>query len=149
MRSDQKARPARRPRLGRFGASILAIVAAAIGTGVTPASAQTALSFLCVSPDITVALTSGTVTPQDLQCYGFPSGTITLPPAGIPEGSKITSYFGLSATQNLLTIDTTAALPTNGSGGPVIVPPRDVASYNTSTSFFSSTLYFAGASHGV
>ena len=62
---------------------------------------------------------------------------------------NITSFFPISATQNLLTIDSTAALPINGSGGTVTVTPRDVASYNTSTGFFSPSLFFAGASNGV
>jgi hypothetical protein len=149
--ADRKARrPAsRRRRLGRFAASIVAMLAAAVGISVTPAAAQTPLSMLCVSPDITVALSSRTVTPQQVQCYSFPSGTASKSFAGIPAGVNVTGYFPLSATQTLLTIDTTAALPTNGTGGIVTVTPHDVASYNPSTGFFSSSLYFAGASNSI
>ena len=135
--------------LGRFAASILAMLAAAIGISVAPAAAQTALSMLCVSPDITVALSSGTVTPQQVRCYSFPSGTAAKSFAGLPAGVNVTGSFPLNAKQTLLTIDTTAALPTNGMGGTVTVTPHDVASYNPSTGFFSSMLYFAGASNSV
>jgi Abnormal spindle-like microcephaly-assoc'd, ASPM-SPD-2-Hydin len=122
---------------------------AAIFASVAPAAAQTPLSVLCVSPDITVALSSGTISPQQAQCYSFPSGTAAKSFAGIPAGVNITGYFPISATQNLVTIDTTAALPTNGSGGMVAVTPHDVASYNPDTGFFSPTLYFAGASNSI
>ena len=135
----------RRSGLWRFAASIFAMLAAAIGISVAPAVAQTALSILCVSPDITVALTSGTVTPQEVQCYSFPSGSLAIPPNGIQAGTSITGFFPISPTQLLLTIDTTAALPTDGVGGIVTVTPRDVASYNSSTGFFSSSLYFQGS----
>jgi len=135
---------------GRFAASILAMLAAVILMSVAPAAAQTTpLSFLCVSPDITVALNGGTITPQELQCYSFPSGSLTIPPTGIPAGVNITGFFPSSSTQLLLTIDTTAALPINGTGGTVTVTPRDVASYNTSTSFFSPSLFFTGAANGI
>ena len=116
---------------------------------VVPAGAQTALSMLCVSPDITVALSSRTITPQQVQCYSFPSGTAAKSFAGIPAGVNVTGYFPRSATQTLLTIDTTAALPTNGTGGTVTVTPHDVASYNPFTGFFFSSLYFAGASNSI
>jgi hypothetical protein len=128
--------------------SIVAMLAA-IATTVAPAAAQTALSMLCVSPDITVALSSGTVTPQQVQCYSFPSGTAVTSFAGIVPGMNVTGYFPLSATQTLLTIDTTASLPIDGVGGTVIVSPRDVASYNPTTSLFSPTLYFSGTANGV
>jgi hypothetical protein len=149
VNSDGKARRAQRRKLGWFAAGILAISAAAIGISVAPATAQTALSMLCVSPDITVALSSGTVTPQQVQCYSFPSGTVAKSFAGIPAGVNVTGYFPLSATQILLTIDNEAALPIDGIGGTVFVTPRDVASYNPSTSFFSPVLYFTGASNSV
>jgi len=151
VNSDRKAPDLASARSSpvRFAAGCLATLAAVILLSVAPAAAQTALSFLCVSPDITVALTSGTITPQEVQCYGFPSGNIALVFNGIPAGVNITSDFPISATQNLLTIDTTAALPTDGSGGTVTVSPRDIASYNTSTGFFSSLLFFTGAASGV
>ena len=135
--------------LGGFAASILAMLTATISMSVAAAPAQTPLSMLCVSPDITVALSSRTVTPQQVQCYSFPSGTAVKSFAGIPTGVNVTGYFPLSATQTLLTIDTTAALPINGTGGTVTVTPKDVASYNPSTSFFSSALNFVGASNSV
>jgi hypothetical protein len=146
MGSDAKVR---RSKLEHTAASILAMLAAAILLSVAAAAAQTPLSKLCVSPDITVALSSATITPQQVQCYSFPSGTFPTSFAGIPAGVNVTGFFPLSATQTLLTIDTTAALPTNGTGGTVTVTPHDVASYNPSTSFFSSTLYFAGASNSI
>lgn len=49
--------------------------------------------MICVSPDITVALTSGTVTPQQVQCYSFPSGTAATSFARIPAGVKVTRIF--------------------------------------------------------
>ena len=127
------------------------MLAAAIGISVAPAAAQTALSFLCVSPDITVALSSsGTVTPQDMLCYGFPlSSGPSLFPFSIPPGVNVTGYFDVSSTQALITIDTTAALPTNGSGGTVTVTPHDVAEFNSSTGYFLPTLYFSGTSYGI
>ncbi len=140
----------RKPRHLAFAASIVATIAVAlIYIGVGPASAQTPLSVLCTSPDISVALTSGTVTPQQLQCYSFPSGSLAIPPTGIPAGVNITGFFPSGSSQLLLTIDTTAALPINGSGGTVTVTPRDVASYNTSTSLFAPTLYFAGQANSI
>ena len=105
--------------------------------------------MLCVSPDIGVALTSGTITPQTVQCYAFPSGTMANNFAGIPAGVDVTSYFPESASQTLLTVDTTAALPTDGSGDTVTVTPRDVVSYAPLTGFFSSTLFFTGESFGI
>ncbi len=155
MRSYRKVRHLMSVRggLGRFVVSILATLAVVIGISVAPAAAQTALSMLCVSPDITVPLSSGTVSPQQVLCYSFPSGTAAKSFAGISAsmnpGVNVTGYFPLSATQTLLTIDTTAALPINGVGGTVTVTPHDVASYNPSTGFFSSSLYFAGASNSV
>ncbi len=151
MRSDAKARreASAHRKSARFAASIIAMLTAAIVISLEPAAAQTPLSMLCVSPDITVALSSGTITPQQVQCYTFPSGTSANSFAGIPASAHVTGYFPLSATQTLLTIDTTAALPTNGSGGTVTVTPHDVASYNPSTGYFSSALYFAGASSSV
>src|SRR5271170_2776096 len=143
MRSDRKARHL------AFAASILAMLAAAVLMSVATAGAQTPLSTLCVSPDITVALSSGTISPQQAQCYSFPSGTLPFSPTGIPAGVNVTGYFPLTATQTLLTIDTTAALPTDGTGDTVTVTPRDVASYNPDTGFFSLTLYFPGASNSV
>src|ERR1700722_3779547 len=109
MRADRKARhwgPGRRI-FGRLAASILTMLAAAIAIGAAPAAAQTPLSMICVSPDITVALTSGTVTPQQVQCYLTPSGTTVTGFAGIVAGVNVTGYFPLSATQTLVTIDTT------------------------------------------
>jgi hypothetical protein len=150
VNSDRKARQlaSARRKSGRFAASIFAMLAAAILISVAPAAAQTALSMLCVSPDITVALTSGTITPQQVQCYSFPSGAAASSFAGIPAGVNVTGYFPLTFPQVLLTIDTTAALPAFG-GGTVTVTPRDVALYNSSGAFFSSTLFFSGASNGV
>jgi hypothetical protein len=140
----------RKPRRPAFAANIVAMLAVAIiYIGVAPASAQTPLSVLCTSPDITVALTSGTVTPQQLQCYTFPSGSIALSFTGIPSGVKIAADFPISATQNLVVIDTTAALPTNGSGGTVTATPHDIASYNTSTGFFAPALYFTGSANSI
>ncbi|MFZ0680448.1 MAG: choice-of-anchor D domain-containing protein [Candidatus Binatus sp.] len=151
MGTDPKPRRARSGRHchRRFAASILAILAATVSMSVVPAGAQTALSMLCVSPDITVALSSRTITPQQVQCYSFPSGTAAKSFAGIPADVNVTGYFPRSATQTLLTIDTTAALPTNGTGGTVTVTPHDVASYNPFTGFFFSSLYFAGASNSI
>ncbi len=133
----------------RFVASNLAMLVAAILITVAPAAAQTALSMICVSPDITVALTSGTITPQMVQCYSFPSGTAAINFVGIPAGVNVTGYFPESASQILLTIDTTYALPTDGSGDTVTVTPRDVASYSPSTGFFSSALFFTGESFSI
>jgi ASPM-SPD-2-Hydin domain-containing protein len=149
--SDGKARHFASALRGRkwFAASIVKMLLAAIGISVAPAAAQTALSMLCVSPDITVALTSGTITPQQVQCYSFPSGTAVTSFAGIPSGVNVTGYFPQSASQTLLTIDTTAALPINGTGGTVTVTPREVASYAPSTGFFSSSLFFTGESFGI
>ena len=151
MISDGKTRRLASARGGRvrFAASVLAILAAAILISVAPAAAQTALSMLCVSPDITVALTSGTITPQQVQCYSFPSGTAASSFAGIPAGVNVTGYFPESGSQILLTIDTTAALPANGTGGTVTVTPRDVASYVPSSGFFSSSLFFSGESFSM
>src|ERR1700676_3188122 len=149
MRCDPRAQhraSVRRGILGWFATSILAMLAA-IAISVAPAAAQTPLSMLCVSPDITVALSSGTVTPQQVQCYSSSSSTATISFAGIVAGMNVTAYFPISATQTLLTIDTTAALPTNG--GTVTVTPRDVASYNPFTGFYSPTLYFSGVSNGI
>jgi hypothetical protein len=149
--SDGKARHFASALRGRkrFAASIVAILAAAILITVAPAAAQTALSMICVSPDITVALTSGTITPQQVQCYSFPSGAAVTSFAGIPAGVNVTGYFPQSASQTLLTIDTTALLPTDGSGDTVTVTPRDVASYSPSTGFFSSSLFFTGESFSI
>jgi hypothetical protein len=150
MRSEPQTRhlASVRRSVARFAAAVLAMLAATILISVEPSAAQTPLSTLCVSPDITVTLI-GTVFPQQVQCYSFPSDLFVATFAGIPAGVDVTGYFPLSATQTLLTIDTTAALPTNGSGGIVTVTPHDVASYNPSTSFFSSTLYFSGESNSV
>jgi hypothetical protein len=140
----------RKPRRLVIYSSIVAMLAVAIiYIGVAPAFAQTPLNFLCTSPDITVALTSGTVTPQQLQCYTFPSGSIAIGFNGIPAGVRIAADFPVSTTQNLVVIDTTAALPTNGSSGTVTVTPHDVASYNTSTGFFAPALYFAGSANSI
>jgi hypothetical protein len=128
--------------VGRFVASILAMLVAAILISVAPAAA-TALSMLCVSPDITVALTSGTITPQQVQCYSFPSGTAAINFAGIPAGVNVTGYLPLTAGETLVTFDITAALPTNGTGGTVTETPGDIAVYDPLTGFFSSALYFA------
>jgi hypothetical protein len=125
------------------------MLAAAVLISVANAAAQTPVSVLCVSPDITVALSSGTVTPQTAQCYSFPSATLPFIPAGVPAGVNVTGYFRLTAAQTLMTIDTTAALPTDGSGDTVTVTPRDVASYNPGTGFFSAALYFSGASNSI
>jgi hypothetical protein len=151
VRSGPKARhwASALGRLGRFAGRIPAMLALASLIRVAPAASQTALSVLCVSPDITVGLTSGTIPPQEVQCYVFPSGNIAFVFNGIPAGVKMTTFFPISATQNLLTIDTTAALPTNGSGGTVTVSPRDIVSYNTSTGLFSPVLFFTGATNGV
>ncbi len=162
MRSNGKTRQlaSARRKLGRFAASILVILVAAFGISIAhhgmlsgPASAiasgPTALSMICVSPDITVALTSGTVTPQQAQCYSFPSGSAATSFAGIPAGVNVTGFLPVSPTQILLTIDITAALPINGTGGTVTVTPHDVASYNPASGFFSPTLFFAGISNGV
>jgi hypothetical protein len=145
VRTDPKARQLASARngVGRFVASILAMLAAAILISVGPAAAQTALSMLCVSPDITVALTSGTITPQQVQCYSFPSGTATINFAGIPAGVNVTGYLPLTAGETLVTFDITAALPTNGTGGTVTETPGDIAVYDPLTGFFSSALYFA------
>lgn len=145
---DQASRRGSR-RDGSFTSSVLAIVAAAIAIGVPPAGAQTALSGLHISPDITVGLTSGIVTPQQAQCYSFPSGTALTSFLGMPASAKLAAYFSLNPTQNLLAIDTTAALPTNATGGTVTVTPRDVASYNPYTNFFLPALYFHGSSNGI
>jgi Abnormal spindle-like microcephaly-assoc'd, ASPM-SPD-2-Hydin len=147
VRSDQKASQLASARHRRFAAGIVAMLAATAGISVAPAAAQTPLSTICVSPDITVAL-SRTLTPQQVQCYSFP-GAALQSFAGIPAGVNVTGYFPLLATQTLLTIDTTAALPTDGTGGTVTVTPRDVASYNPSTGFFLSSLFFVGASNSV
>jgi Abnormal spindle-like microcephaly-assoc'd, ASPM-SPD-2-Hydin len=136
-------------KVGSFTASVLAILTAAITIGVAPASAQTALSGLHISPDITVELTSGIVTPQQAQCYSFPSGTALTSFLGMPASVKLAAYFSLNPMQNLLAIDTTAALPTNATGGTVTVTPRDVASYNPNTNFFLPALYFQGSSNGI
>ena len=137
-----------RSRFERLAASMLAMLASTALIGVTPAAAQTLLSALCVSPDITVALSSGTIAPQQVQCYSFPgAGAASF--GAIPAGVNVTGYFPLGAMQTLLTIDTTAALPTNNMGGTVTVTPRDVASYNPSSGFFSPSLFFTGANNGV
>jgi ASPM-SPD-2-Hydin domain-containing protein len=151
LNSGGEARQVASARSGRVrcAASILGMLLAIVTSSVAPAGAQTALSLLCVSPDITVALTSGTITPQELQCYSFPSGSLAIPPTGIPAGVNITGFSPISSTQLLITIDTTAALPTNGTGGTVTVTPRDVASWNSSTNFFSPSLFFVGASNSV
>ena len=162
MRSYRKARQlaSARRRLGRFAASVLVILVTAFGTSFAHhrmlagplsaiASGPTPLSMICVSPDITVALSSGTVTPQQVQCYSFPSGTAATSFAGIPAGANVSGFLPVSPTQILLTIDITAALPINGVGGTVTVTPHDVASYNPATGLFSSALFFAGISNGV
>ena len=133
---------------GVVAAGILAMLAAAMMLTVVPAAAQTSLSELCITPDVTVALTSGTISPQQVQCYSFPSGTTPTNFAGIPAGVNVTGYFPLTAPQILVTFDTTATLPAFG-GGNVTVSPRDVASYNSSGAFFSSTLFYSGESNGV
>jgi predicted outer membrane repeat protein len=149
MHADRRARQARCRSLGRFAASVLAMLAATILISVAPAAAQTPLSVLCVSPDITVALSSGTVTPQQVRCYSFPSGAAATSFAGIPPGVNVTGYFPLNATQTLLTIDNEAGLPIDGVGGTVFVTPRDIALYNPPSGYFSSALYFAGAANGI
>src|SRR5208282_3222125 len=159
MDSNGEARRTRRGRLGRFALSLVAILAATLGISVANyrmlpgpapavASGPTLLSELCVSPDITVGLTSGTVSPQQVICYTF-TGTALISPAGIPPGVNVTGYFPVTATQTLLTVDNEAALPIDGSGDTVFVTPRDVASYNPSSGHFSSTLYFQGSSNGI
>jgi Abnormal spindle-like microcephaly-assoc'd, ASPM-SPD-2-Hydin len=130
-----------------FGAALAVI--AWISIAAAPAHAQTELSVLCVTPDITVELTSGTITPQQVICYDASASTTLVNFAGIPAGTRVSAYFPLSSSQTLLAIDTTSALPTNLSGGTVTVTPHDVASYNPSTGLFSPTLIFTGASNGV
>jgi hypothetical protein len=131
-------------------AASLALLAAMTWiTFAATAHAQTALSVLCVTPDITVELLSGTVTEQQIICYNSPSGTTVNTFAGIPAGTNVSAYYPLSSTQTLLAIDTTSALPTNGSGETVTVTPKDVVSYNPATGFYSSLLYFTGASYSV
>ena len=149
MDFEGQASRRRSRRVASFTASILAILAAAIAIGVAPAAAQTALSGLHISPDITVELTSGIVTPQQAQCYSFPSGTALTSFLGMPASVKLSAYFSLNPMQNLVAIDTTAALPTNATGGTVTVTPRDVASYNPDTNFFLPALYFQGSSNGI
>jgi hypothetical protein len=58
----------------------------AIALSVAPAAAQTTLQALHISPDTTVLLNSRTVTPQQVQCYGFPWSTVLTNFAGIPAG---------------------------------------------------------------
>jgi hypothetical protein len=136
-------------RVGSSTASVLAMLAAAIAIGVAPAAAQTALTGLHISPDITVGLSSGLVTPQQAQCYSFPSGTALTSFLGMPASVKVAAYFSLNPMQNLVAIDTTAALPINATGGTVTVTPRDVASYNPYTNFFLPALFFQGSSNGI
>ena len=150
MNASRKGRESRgdRRERSRVAASILAMLAAVVAMSVAQAAAQTPLSELCVTPDITVALSSGTITPQQVQCYSFPSGTVANNFAGIPAGVNVTGYFPLNATQTLVTIDSTASLP-GPADGAVTVTPRDVASYNSSGGLFSSTLFFTGESAGI
>ena len=139
-----------RSKLGRYGVGIVAIAVAAFAISVAPAAAQTPLSDLCVTPDITVALTSGTISPQTVQCYSFPSGTTAINFAGIPAGVTVTGYFTpvAGAALTLLTIDSTAALPAPGAET-VTVTPRDVAQLDSFTGLFFTNLYFSGAANGV
>jgi hypothetical protein len=146
----ESSRQGRRARADFTAAAFALFVALACLSFATVACAQTALSVLCVTPDITVALTSGTVRPQEVNCYGFPgTGALALVFSGIPAGTGVSAFFPVSSTQQLLAIDTTSALPTNGIGGTVTVTPRDIVSYNSSTGFFSPSLSFVGASNGV
>jgi len=131
-----------------FGAAALAAIAW-ICFAVPAAHAQTELSVLCVTPDITVELTSGTITPQQVICYNSSASTSVVNLAGIPVGTRVSAYFPLSSSQTLIAIDTTSVLPTNLGGGTVIVTPHDVVSYNPSTGLFSPSLFFTGASNGV
>jgi hypothetical protein len=136
-----------RPTAKHFGAALAVI--AWISFAAVTAHAQTELSVLCVTPDITVELTSGTITPQQVICYNSSASTTVVNFAGIPASTRVSAYFPLSSSQTLIAIDTTSALPTNLSGGTVTVTPHDVASYNPSTGLFSPTLIFTGASNGV
>jgi len=146
----ESSRQGRRARVDCAAAALALFSALACLGFATVARAQTALSILCVTPDITVALTSGTVTPQELNCYGsHGTGALALVFSGVPAGTTVSAFFPISSTHQLVAIDTTSALPTNGIGGTVTVTPRDVVSYNSSTGFFSPSLYFAGAINGV
>jgi hypothetical protein len=78
-----------------------------------------------------------------------PIGALPLSFSGIPDGTDVSAFFPISATQTLLAIDITAALPTDGTGDTVTVAPRDVVSYNSSSGFYSSTLFFPGAANGI
>jgi len=161
VRADGKARrlATARSGRGRFAANIVAMLAAAIALSVAPGAAQTPLNVLCVSPDVTVVLGSGTITaqhasrihlpPRQVQCYTFPSGSMSASIAEIPAGVNLTTYYPLSSTQTLLTFDNIAALPIDVDLDTVTVTPRDVASYNPTTGYFSSMLYFRGASNGI
>jgi hypothetical protein len=137
-----------RPAARHFGAAAIAAIAW-ISFAAAAAHAQTELRVLCVTPDITVELTSGTVTPQQVICYNSSASTTVVNFGGIPAGTRVSAYFPLGSSQTLIAIDTTSALPTNGSGGTVIVTPHDVVSYNPSTGFFSPSLFFTGASNGI
>src|SRR5271154_6733870 len=70
-----------------------------ISFAVPAAHAQTELSVLCVTPDITVELTSGTITPQQVICYNSSASTSVVNLAGIPVGTRVSAYFPLSSSQ--------------------------------------------------
>jgi Abnormal spindle-like microcephaly-assoc'd, ASPM-SPD-2-Hydin len=162
VRADGKAERLEPARGGRCQAApgILAILAVVIAISVAPASAQTPLSKLCVSPDITVVLGSGMIMaeraasrihfpPNEVQCYTLASGTMPVSISEIPMGVNVATYYPLSSTQTLLTFDNVAALPIDVDLDTVTATPGDVASYNPTTGYFSSPLYFHGASNGV
>jgi hypothetical protein len=138
-----------RARIGVAVATLaLAIVLSRNLSGGANAASPTTLAMLCSAPDITVVLQKTvTVTPQQVYCSNFsgPETPISFP---IPAGTRLTGYFPLAGGA-LITIDTTALLPTNNSGGTVLVTPRDVAAFSNSTGFFLSSLTFQGSASGV
>ncbi|MFZ0677273.1 choice-of-anchor D domain-containing protein [Candidatus Binatus sp.] len=130
----------------RLAASLLVITVGLIAIGAHPTAAQTPLSGLHLGTATTVQLDSTLLTPQEVNCYFFPEGTALTTFGALPAGVDVAAYLPPST---LVVITTTAALPTDGSGGIVTVSPRDVASFNGFTNFYSPTLYFQGSSHGI
>jgi len=140
---------------GRFETVFIATLAAIAWMSLAPATAQaqTPLGELCTTPNITIVPSSGIVTPQEVRCYAFTGGAIssysTLAPSGVPPGTNLSAYYPFTPTETLLVTDTTAALPIDSSDDTVTVTPKDVVSYNPATGYFSSSLYFTGASNSI
>jgi hypothetical protein len=119
-------------RLAFFLAAVLAIAA-------PPASAQTPLAGLCLSPDVTTTLGSIIVADEDVVCDDL-AGGVSLALTGLPAAADLASYHLDPDGAQLLVFDTTVVLPGN-----LTATPRDVVRWEGS----SYSLLFKGAGAGI